>query len=147
MGDCQLPEGMKRTKQRVDVYTVLSEAEAPMTAIEIYENIARRDGGCSYAVSTIYRVLSAFEEKGFVEKSTLMGEDMAVYEWKNIGDHKHYAICLGCHKKVALKKCPFQRISQAWQQTGDEFTVTGHKLELYGYCKECQNTGADTSGE
>ena len=26
---------------------------------------------------------------------------------------------------------------KAMQDTGD-FTVTGHKLELYGYCKKCQ---------
>lgn len=141
MGECQLPEGLKKTKQRVDVYTVLSNATEPMTAIEIYQNISERDGGCSYAVSTIYRVLAAFEEKGYVEKSTLMGEDMAVYEWKQGEEHKHYAICLGCHKKVALKTCPFQKISMMQKPATEEFAVTGHKLELYGYCKECQEAG------
>lgn len=57
------PEGLKWTKQRKDVYRVLWEAEVPLTAIQIYNRIEGEEGG-EYAVSTIYRILAAFEEKG-----------------------------------------------------------------------------------
>ena len=134
------PEGIKRTKQREDVFRVLVQAEKPLSAIEIYNRIqedkkSAEGGRTSYAISTIYRSLTVFEEKGLVEKSTLMGDDTAVYEWQH-GKHKHYAICLNCHKLVPLTKCPFEHMKL---DTSDEnFTVTSHKLEIYGYCNKCR---------
>lgn len=129
-------EGIKRTKQREDVCRVLMQAEKPLSAAEIYNRIVQENSQTNYAVSTVYRSLTVFEGKGFVIKSTLMGEDTAVYEW-NCGKHKHYAICLKCHKLVPLKTCPFEHIKV---DTSDEdFTVTSHKLEIYGYCNQCKN--------
>lgn len=129
-------EGIKKTKQREDICRVLMQAERPLSAAEIYNRIVQENGRTNYAVSTIYRSLTIFEEKGFVIKSTLIGEDTAVYEW-NCGKHKHYAICLKCHKLVPLKTCPFEHIKV---DTSDEdFTVTSHKLEIYGYCNQCKN--------
>ena len=129
------PEGIKKTKQREDVFRVLIEAKEPLSAIEIYNRIQQQNGQINYAISTIYRSLAVFEEKGLVEKSTLMGEDTAVYEWHH-GDHKHYAICLNCHKLVPLAKCPFEHVKL---DTSDEnFMVTSHKLEIYGYCRKCK---------
>lgn len=58
-----------------------------------------------------------------------------MYEW-NKGSHTHYAICLQCHKKVALQVCPFENLHLHGE--AKDFVVTGHKLELYGYCKECE---------
>ena len=133
--ELQLPLNIKKTKQREDVFRVLIEAKEPLSAIEIYNRIQQQNGQINYAISTIYRSLAVFEEKGLVEKSTLMGEDTAVYEW-HLGDHKHYAICLKCHKLVPLAKCPFEHVKL---DTSDEnFTVTSHKLEIYGYCKKCK---------
>ena len=70
-----------------------------------------------------------------VEKTTFMGYGTDVSEL-NRGEHPHYAVCLECHKRIPLPSCPFAHVHLE-QDTGD-FTVTGHKLELYGYCKKCQ---------
>lgn len=130
------PTGIKWTKQRKAVYEVLSAAGEPLSAIQIYNLILQRNAADSYAVSTIYRILAAFEEKGYVEKSTFSGEDTVMYEWKR-DRHTHYAVCLGCHRKLALQACPFEHLQIAAES--GEFLVTGHKLELYGYCKNCKN--------
>lgn len=128
------PRGIKWTKQRKDVCHVLLAAKEPLSAVQIYQQILQSEHEVSYAVSTIYRILAAFEEMGFVEKSTFIGDGTVMYEWKR-GGHTHYAICLCCHKKVALPACPFEHMHLK-ADTGD-FVVTGHKLELYGYCKDC----------
>lgn len=134
------PEGLKWTKQRKDVYRVLWEADAPLSVIQIYNRIEKEEGG-EYAVSTIYRILAAFEEKGLVEKETWMGEggdkghSTVAYELKRAG-HTHYAICLECRRRIPLKSCPFARIHIG--EDTEDFTVTDHRLELYGYCKECR---------
>lgn len=129
----QYPQGIKWTRQRKHVYEVLWQATEPLSAVQIY-NRADSSEEEMYALSTIYRILATFEEKGIVNKTTWMGDGTVVYEL-NRGGHTHYAVCLECHKRVALSGCPFAHVHLE-QETGD-FTVTGHKLELYGYCKEC----------
>ena len=125
------PPEIKWTKQRKDVSQILMSVEQPLSAGEIYNRLLQ-DGKAGYAVSTVYRILGAFEEKGMVQKSTLLGADTALYSW-NRGEHLHYAICLCCHKKIPLQTCPMQHM----QISGEEFTVTGHRVEIYGYCKNC----------
>lgn len=135
----KLPEGVKWTKQRKDVFEVLRHACKPLSAHDIYQEILKDDATdtSGFAISTVYRSLAVFEEKGLLEKSILLGSDTAVYELME-GKHKHYAVCLSCHKLVPLKKCPFEHIEHHSMEEEGDFVVTGHKLELYGYCRECK---------
>lgn len=132
--ECVYPQGMKWTKQRKSVYEVLLHATEPLSAVQIYNRVEKADEENSYALSTVYRILTAFEEKDLVIKTNWMGDGTIVYEL-NRGGHTHYAVCLGCHKRVPLKSCPF---AHAHLEDTEDFTVTGHKLEVYGYCRLCQ---------
>lgn len=132
----QFPQGLKWTKQRKSVYKVLWEAAEPLNAVQIYNLASQAAEGEEYALSTIYRILAAFEEKGLVEKTTWMGDGTVVYAL-NRGEHTHYAVCLDCRRRIPLQECPFTHIHLN-REAGD-FTVTGHKLELYGYCGDCKN--------
>lgn len=127
------PEGIKWTRQRKNVYSVLLNATEPLSAVQIY-NLIEMKPDESYAVSTVYRILSVFEEKNFVTKTTWMGDGTARYEI-NQGGHTHYAICLKCHRKIPLEECPFEHLNI--KDRPKNFQVTGHKLELYGYCDRC----------
>ena len=131
----EYPEGLKWTKQRKSVYRVLWETAEPLNALQIYHQVEKAAEGEEYAVSTIYRILAAFEEKGIVEKTAWAGDGTVVYAL-NRGGHTHYAVCLKCHKRILLQSCPFAHIHLGAE--GGEFSVTGHKLELYGFCRECK---------
>lgn len=131
----EYPQGMKWTRQRKAVYDVLLQAGEPLSAVQIYNQTVKNDASENYAVSTIYRILTAFEEKGFVSRSNWMGEGTQVYELER-GSHTHYAICLSCHKHIPLHACPFEHVHLP--ESDGDFQITGHKLELYGYCKDCK---------
>lgn len=134
------PKDIKKTKQRVEIFRILSTASRPMSAAEIYQCLVKTMAGTNFAISTVYRGLAVFEEKGYVTKSTWMGTETYCYEW-NQGRHRHYAVCLKCHKLVPLESCPFEHAKI--HKLGDDFTVTGHKLELYGFCRECSGNALD----
>ena len=131
----EYPSGMKWTKQRKAVYKVLWETQEPLNAIKIYNLVEQQAAGEEYAMSTIYRILSAFEEQGLVEKEAAM-EDGTIYYSLCRGEHTHYAVCLECHKRIPLQSCPFAHIHL--EQETEDFVITNHKLELYGYCKNCR---------
>ncbi len=124
------PEGIKRTRQREAVMEVLYHAEKPLSAMEI---CGRIEGGAAW-LSTVYRTLELFEAKGILHKLSVHNSDMAAYELAQ-SQHRHYAICLGCHRIVSMAECPMEKLAPEVGETG--FHVTGHNLEVYGYCKDC----------
>ncbi len=134
-GKIRFPEDIKKTKQREEIFFILSNASKPMSAAEIYQYILKNEKNASFAISTVYRVLTVFEEKGYVTKTTRMDSEMAYYEW-NLGNHKHYAVCLKCHKMIPLKVCPFDHAKV--YPVEEDFSIMGHRLELYGFCKGCR---------
>lgn len=135
----EYPKGIKWTKQRKDVYDILDAASEPLGAVQIYNKIVKSGIEGNYAVSTIYRILTAFEEQHLVNKSTWMDDGTVVYEL-NRGSHTHYAVCMACRKRVPLESCPFSHMHMHMPKASDDFEITGHKLELYGYCKQCKSS-------
>lgn len=139
----EYPKGIKWTRQRKCVYQILSEAQEPLSAHQIYHQALQLVPEDTYALSTIYRILSVFEENGLVNSTTWMGDDTVVYELEK-GEHRHFAVCLECHKRIPLRNCPFafghEHHDHDHHHEDDalkDFTVTGHKIELYGYCSNC----------
>ena len=126
------PAGMKKTKQRVCVYSVLQQADIPLSAAEIYRQIGRE--GSEIALSTVYRILEYFVKESVAVKTIILDNDTAVYTF-NRSQHKHYAVCMNCHKVIELENCPLEHFVPHLAE--DQFHVTGHRLELYGYCKDC----------
>lgn len=127
-------EGVKRTKHRKAILEILEQSETPLTADEIF--FALKEKNTSIWLSTVYRTLEMLTEKEVVLKSTIMGEDKARYELKH-DEHKHRFICVGCHKMIPLMDCPLEEFEKKLKDKMD-FDVTGHNLEIYGYCHDCK---------
>ena len=134
----QWPAGLKRTKPREQILELLAAADQPLEVQEIYRRMGAEGSGL--AMSTVYRALAAFEEHGLVTKTTMMGGETAVYRLRR-ADHEHYAICLRCHRQIPLKECPVEHV--AMETEGEDFLVTSHRLELYGYCAQCRRSGEE----
>lgn len=116
--------GLKCTRQRITVMKILYDAASPLTAESIFE---KADG---MSLSTVYRIAEKLCEKGIINKNTIRDSDKFYYEMV-FGEHKHHAICLGCKSMKYVDVCPVH------SPHIDNFTVTGHKLEIYGYCDKC----------
>ena len=138
--EMDFPPDIKKTKQREEMFRILLQASEPMTAQEIYMCLINRMKKNNFAISTVYRGLTVFEEKGYVEKTTLIGEDLSYYEWVK-GRHRHYAVCMKCRRMIPLKFCPFYQHSFDQEKIEIEeegFQVSGHRMEIYGFCRNCR---------
>lgn len=122
-------EGMKSTRHRNAILLLLEQSEDPMTAEELY--ISLKEKTASINLSTVYRTLDTFASKNLVLKST-MEDGKARYEL-NQHEHKHHLFCVGCHKVISIEDCPMGELQESLKRKID-FDVTGHKLEIYGYC-------------
>lgn len=126
------PAGIKKTKQRKCVLSVLERADSPLSAMDICTQTENED--CAVWLSTVYRILELFVKENIVLKTSVADGEMALYEL-NRNQHRHYAVCLNCHKVVEMDNCPMEKFIP--QLADDDFHVLGHRLEMYGYCKDC----------
>jgi len=94
-------------------------------------------GGCAAWLSTVYRILELFVKKGVAIKTNVMNNEMAVYELNRF-KHKHYAVCLNCHKIIVMDNCPMDTFIPQLEEKG--FHIMGHNLEVFGLCKDCSPT-------
>lgn len=134
------PQGLKKTRQRQCVLSVLEGAKAPLSAMEICKQSENED--CSLWLSTVYRILELFEREHVVVKTVIGDSDKALYEF-NRHEHKHYAVCLNCHKIVEVDCCPLEDEELAPHLAENDFRVLGHRLEMYGYCKDCDGKNGE----
>lgn len=127
-------KGLKNTKNRNHVLELLKEAEVPLTAEVIYLKLKVLDTNIS--LSTVYRILEVFIAKDLVVKSSLSEDNKTRYELHK-DEHSHHLVCVNCKKIQAVFHCPLEAYEKAVEKE-TEFNITGHKLEIYGYCPECQ---------
>lgn len=139
------PSGLRRTQTRERVLAVLDVADRPLTVYEI-QTAVDEDGAAPVWLSTLYRTLERFVEVDLVVRTPLPDGGQAVYE-RNKHGHRHYAFCIGCSKMVAVERCPVVPDTARLADSG--FRITGHKLEVYGYCADCARKldEADSGGD
>jgi Fur family ferric uptake transcriptional regulator len=125
---------MRRTRQRESVLAVLEGARAPMSAVGICSK-TEADGNGVW-LSTVYRILEAFVKERIVTKVAVMDGDAALYELAG-PKHRHYAVCVNCRKIISMDNCPMEQFLPLFQDK--DFRVTGHNLEVYGYCGTCDS--------
>jgi len=131
-------EGMKSTRHRNSILLLLERSEHPITAEELY--VSLREKTASINLSTVYRTLDTFVSKNLVIKST-MEDGKARYEL-NHHEHKHHLFCVGCHKVISIEDCLMEDLQKILKKKID-FDVTGHKLEIHGYCHNCKMVQAN----
>lgn len=130
--DIPWPHGLKKTKQRVQVLEALAALPAPVTAQDLAALLERQ--GTPVWLSTIYRILDTFTEQDMVVKTPIIDSGMSIYEL-NRSDHRHYAVCVLCHRVIAMENCPMDSFLP--QLSEQDFHVLGHRLQMYGYCGSC----------
>lgn len=126
--------GLKSTKQRCAILETLKQSGQPLAAEQIYAVLANKS--LNINLSTVYRVLEAMASKHLVLKLDIMGENKTYFEY-NTKKHRHYLVCLDCKKIIAVESCPLRGYEEKLaSQT--EYEISGHRLDIYGYCQECK---------
>ncbi len=126
--------GIKCTRHRMEILESLAASPQPLGAEGLFLKL--RERGVSINLSSIYRNLETLEHHGLVRKSTLAGADRAVWDLTP-ADHTHHLVCSACGRIQPVDGCPLHDYErEVMDRLG--FDVTGHRLELYGLCRECR---------
>lgn len=126
---------LKVTPQRKAIIAALINADTVMSPQELFQEVLKILPGTNF--STIYRNLDKLLSHKIICK-VLSEKGVVMYELKRKDGHHHHIICKGCGKALAVDFCPLDNeILEELNNKG--FTLTEHRFEVYGYCKECKD--------
>ncbi|MGO4887192.1 Fur family transcriptional regulator [Anaerobacillus sp. MEB173] len=124
-------KGYKHTGKREDLLQLFAEEKRYLSAKEVLEKMQKDYPGLSF--DTIYRNLSLFVELNILEFTELEGEKRFRFTCST-DHHHHHLICLDCGKTKQVNDCPMVQLNTKL----DDFSIVGHKFEIYGYCGDCK---------
>jgi len=126
--------GLKSTKQRIAILDILEQSDQPIAAEQVFLDLKQRE--IAVNLSTVYRTLETLVNKSIVAKLTISGDNRTLFEYNRLV-HRHYLVCLGCKRILAIDSCPLEDYERFLAQKTN-FKIAGHKLNIYGYCSKCQ---------
>lgn len=125
--------GYKLTPQRKAILNVLIKFKCNLISVEkILKEVNTFYDKMN--LSTIYRNLEILEKINLVHR-IVNNDGLSLYKLNVLDKHHHHLICKKCGKTDTLNFCPIDYFEKESEKKS--FKITEHKLELYGYCKDC----------
>lgn len=126
--------GYKITPQRVAVLRAINNTREHLTPVALYQKVRREQPGIGLV--TVYRTLNILGELGLVCEVVRDGNNSRSYVVSPLQHHGHL-ICSECSTVVDFTGCNLDDLEHRLShETG--FAIESHRLEFYGYCRDCQ---------
>lgn len=129
-----LKRGLRSTRQRDLILDVFLSSREHLSVEELYLKVKASNPGVGQA--TVYRTLKLFVEAGLAREMTL-SDGQTRYEHVMAGEHHDHLICTNCSKIVEFEDETIERL-QNEIAVRHGFSITSHRLELYGLCPACK---------
>ena len=138
-----LHQGIKFTKRRKQVLSVLIEADVALSAYEIAERCNAGSDSNMPAMS-VYRILDLFQEQNLIHKLDIANKYVccAHISCSHKHDNSQFLICGSCRhvEEISLSDDAVQALQAAASAAG--FDAISPQLEIKGRCSRCeQNEG------
>ncbi len=127
-------KGLRNTRQRDVILDSFFSADRHITVEELF-NIVRADNP-EIGYATVHRNLSLLCECGLADEIKI-GTKKARYEPKFGRKHHDHLICIKCGRFIEVNDSKIERLQDRLAEANG-FVPVRHKLEIYGYCKECK---------
>ncbi len=125
-------KNLRMTRQRRMILQQLRSVKSHPSADELYEMVRKHLPRIS--LGTVYRNLDILAELGEIQIIE-QGGGLKRFDGES---HNHYHLrCLDCGRIADAHADLTVKIPEKLE-TEPEFCVTGHRLELIGYCRTCR---------
>ncbi len=128
--------GLKNSKQREEIITVLYKSGTHLSPEEITNQIRTHDKNAS--ISSVYRILSFLEKEGFI---TALEADKSGRRYEIAAkEHHDHIICLNCGDIIEFVNPQIEEIQiKICQEIGAK--LISHDMRLFVKCSKCQGQG------
>jgi Fur family ferric uptake transcriptional regulator len=133
-------QGLKSTRQRDIIATAFLKSGEHMTAEDLYRKVCRKHADIGF--TTVYRTLKLLARSGLATER-VFADNLTRYEPLSTEDHHDHLICLYCGSITEFENLKIERLQDRIARDFGFETVV-HKMELYGYCRQCTSKKAKT---
>ena len=129
-------KGLKRTVQRDAILETFLEMERHLSPEELYQAVKRKHPHVGF--STVYRTLKILSQCNLAREMRSK-DGQSVFEHKLDHPHHDHLVCNRCGKYIEFFN---ETIEQLQDRIAKEhnFTISGHRLEIFGICSECEDS-------
>ncbi|MCY4645447.1 MAG: Fur family transcriptional regulator [Gammaproteobacteria bacterium] len=132
-------QGFPMTQQRASVAGVVFGSDEHLSVEEIEGHLRAR--GERIGKATIYRTLDLLVRSKLVDEHDF-GEGFKRYEHRLSRQPVHeHLICLSCGRVTEFRSSEILRLEERVAREHG-FRPSRHKLEIYGLCADCRQSGA-----
>ena len=124
------------TQQRLAVAAVVLDAADHLSAEDVARRVEKRD--LAVGLATVYRTLDLLVASGLVQQRDF-GEGFRRYEPVAPGQAHEHCICSACGKVMEFSNDRLERMIALLAEEA-EFRPHHHRLEVFGLCRECQQS-------
>lgn len=125
---------LKMTPQRRVILDVFLAEEDHLSSEELYAKVKRVDPSIGQA--TVYRTLKLLAEAGFAWVVDF-NDGVTRYEHQYGHAHHDHLICERCRKNIEVVDPEIERLQEDLARRHG-FTLTHHRMYLYGLCPDCR---------
>lgn len=125
---------MKWTQQRLAVLEALWSADDHVTSEQLAKQLAGQ--GKRVGLATVYRNLKLLVDAGLARELHL-GDQIVRYERNDGKAHHDHLICEQCAETIEFYDDDIESLQEELAATHG-FSLTGHRMYLYGLCAKCR---------
>ncbi len=126
-------KNLRHSKKRQKIADIFISFEGHLTPEELY--IYARRKMPSIGLASVYRTLKLLCDSGLARQLTFQNGNSR-YEYSYGRKHHDHMICLRCGSYIEAVD---QKIEELQEKMAKKhgFELVDHRMELYGYCKNC----------
>jgi len=125
---------LKITRQRRSVLKAFLDCENHVSAEELYNTVTETES--KIGLATVYRTLVLLIRSGLASEMDF-GDGQKRYEHRYKHKHHDHMVCTECGKIIEFTNPIIEKLQdEIAAQNG--FTITSHKLDLFGNCSDCK---------
>jgi len=130
-------QGLNLTRQRSIILETFMCCDNHVSAEDLLSRVRSIDRGIGQA--TVFRTLKLIAGSGLALETSIGGRTL-LYERRDPTGHHDHIKCLGCAEIFEFKSEEIERLQEEICARAGVKLVR-HRMELYGYCKKCQEQG------
>ena len=124
---------LKITHQRRAVLNAFLNSDKHVSVEELYTTITETEP--KIGLATVYRTLALLTKSGLALEMDF-GDGQKRYEHSYMHAHHDHMVCTECGKIIEFNHPLIEKFQEeVARQNG--FTITSHKLDLFGHCNDC----------
>ena len=133
--------GIRFTKRRKQVLSVLIKSDAALSAYEIAER-CNADSNTKMPAMSVYRILDLLQEQNLIHRLEIANKYVSCSHISCSHEHdkSQFLICGGCRhvEEIYLSRDAVDALQTAASTAG--FSEISPQLEIKGWCEQCQQS-------